>query len=561
MQKLNYYKKISFFVAGIIFLSFSGYVRAQSIGNEAVFNVDANFDVSGRQKISAKLVDISNNLYFYVEKAWWDSQKQATKDSILANLDSLGGEFNNNIYPKLTSVFGFEEKPGIDGDEKITVLFHPMKGSDGGYFREADEYEKIQISNSNEREMLYISTYLMTLPKMKNVLAHEFVHLETFNQKNTIFKVQEETWLNEARADYSSTILGYDTPFDLSNLQSRMKDFAESPSDSITEWQDVKYDYASVSMLTHYMVDQYGINILSDSLKSKYSGIDSINYALEKSGHGEKFAGIFTDWTIASILNDCSLDSKYCYRNKDLSNLKIVPNINFLPVSGNASLSVVNVVKNWAGTWQKFIGGNGDFKLEFSASSGLNFVVPYVLEDKNGNRSVSFLSFDNNKKGIIDIPNFGTDYKSLIIIPSLQNEISGLNDNEFAYPFNFSVVVGGELLDQNQLLIQQLLARIEDLKQQIAKLQQNNFCSSFNSDLYFGMANNESVRCLQGFLKNQGAGIYPEGLMTGNFGSLTKQAVIRFQEKYTAEILTPVGLSSGTGYVGEKTRQKINQML
>jgi peptidoglycan hydrolase-like protein with peptidoglycan-binding domain len=75
------------------------------------------------------------------------------------------------------------------------------------------------------------------------------------------------------------------------------------------------------------------------------------------------------------------------------------------------------------------------------------------------------------------------------------------------------------------------------------------------------MANNNSVKCLQEFLKNQGAGIYPEGLITGNFGSLTKQAVIRFQEKYTAEILTPVGLSSGTGYVGEKTRQKINQML
>jgi peptidoglycan hydrolase-like protein with peptidoglycan-binding domain len=53
-------------------------------------------------------------------------------------------------------------------------------------------------------------------------------------------------------------------------------------------------------------------------------------------------------------------------------------------------------------------------------------------------------------------------------------------------------------------------------------------------------------------------GVYPEGLITGYFGSLTKQAVIRFQEKYKDEILTPAGLSGGTGFVGPSTRAKIN---
>ncbi|MEK7074600.1 MAG: carboxypeptidase regulatory-like domain-containing protein [Patescibacteria group bacterium] len=48
---------------------------------------------------------------------------------------------------------------------------------------------------------------------------------------------------------------------------------------------------------------------------------------------------------------------------------------------------------------------------------------------------------------------------------------------------------------------------------------------------------------------------------TGFFGKLTEAAVIRFQEKYAAEILRPVSLSQGTGIVGPGTRKKINGIL
>lgn len=75
------------------------------------------------------------------------------------------------------------------------------------------------------------------------------------------------------------------------------------------------------------------------------------------------------------------------------------------------------------------------------------------------------------------------------------------------------------------------------------------------------MMDSQDVRCLQQFLINQGSNIYPEGLITGNFLTLTQTAVIRFQEKYASEILKPLGMERGTGFVGAMTRAKINQLL
>jgi len=86
-------------------------------------------------------------------------------------------------------------------------------------------------------------------------------------------------------------------------------------------------------------------------------------------------------------------------------------------------------------------------------------------------------------------------------------------------------------------------------------------CNAFGNDLYYGMMQNVGVRCLQEFLKNQGEAIYPEGLVTGNFLSLTQTAVIRFQEKYASEILAPLNLEKGTGYFGVLTRQVANRLL
>ena len=75
-----------------------------------------------------------------------------------------------------------------------------------------------------------------------------------------------------------------------------------------------------------------------------------------------------------------------------------------------------------------------------------------------------------------------------------------------------------------------------------------------NNPLTIGSTGND-VSVLQQLLKDEG--VYPGGLVTGYYGSLTTQAVQKFQEKYG--IAAP-GVT-GYGNVGPKTRAKINSLL
>jgi len=543
-------------LSSVIFLSFAGIANADFVGDRKSFYVDKGYDINGRASISAILVKSSSKANIYIDELWWNFTSQSSAESAINNLSD---EFDNKIYPTLTDIFGEEWNPGIDRDPKITILIQSMKNEAGGYFRTNDEYVKLLISDSNEREMIYINSKYVLNADLKAFVAHEFVHLITFNQKNERYDLEEDTWLNEARAEYAPTLLLYNNNYEGSYLEKRAQYFSENPNGSLVDWQDTKYDYGRTSLFVHYLVDQYGINILVDSLHSPQIGIDSINYALKKNGFDVNFFKIFLDWTIAVLINDCNYGPRYCYLAKNLKNFYISPPINFLPISGNTTLTFTDNTKYWTGNWYKLIGGGGgSLKFSFEGDPKVSFEISYLKKNKIGNYTIEFMSLSKTQKGEFSIENFGKEITSLFIIPILQNNTISSDDD--SYYLSWAASITRQQNDDNEE-IQRLKAIIEDLKKQIAKLQKNNPSCLINNNLYFGMSDNSNVRCLQEFLKNQGTDIYPEGLVTGNFGSLTKQAVIRFQEKYATDILTPIGLLSGTGYAGRQTRMKINQIL
>ena len=87
---------------------------------------------------------------------------------------------------------------------------------------------------------------------------------------------------------------------------------------------------------------------------------------------------------------------------------------------------------------------------------------------------------------------------------------------------------------------------------------------TFTRDLTIG-SEGQDVKALQVFLNHQGftiaqTGPGSEGNETTFFGNLTKEALIRFQNFYRSDILTPVDLTQGTGYFGPSTRAKIEEI-
>lgn len=534
-------------------------------------------DEGKREKITATLQMITDQFYFYVESEWWDSLDIEARKKVNIALTDLDKEFKEKIYPVLTENYGSEWRPGIDNDERITILIHPMVRQAAGYFYSGDEYLQNQVSDSNQREMIYMSSDHIAGTLNKSFLAHEFVHLITFNQKDRAYGRGEDTWLNEARAEYASALLGYNNVYDGSNLQKRVEQFLNSSQDSLTEWQGKTADYGVLNLFTQYLVDQYGIVILRDSLKTDKTGIAALDYVLSQKGFKENFSQVFANWAVAIYLNNCDIGPKYCYLNENLKNFRLTPYIYFLPTEGDSRLNVSYLTKEWAGNWQKIIGGKKLLKLEFDGDDNVKFTVPYIIEDSSKNYSVKFLQLDALQKGSILVEN--GQINSLTIIPLAQSKTSGFTGSEKNYQFSWSVatvnpsVNGTTTTDSgNEELIKQLQQRIKGLQQQLAVLRAQLVassspvvpdisCGSFDANLYFGLRNNAEVNCLQQFLKLQGPEIYPEGLVTGNFLTATRAAVIRFQEKYVSEILTPVGLSRGTGYIGSSTRNKLNKLL
>jgi ABC-type transport system substrate-binding protein len=92
----------------------------------------------------------------------------------------------------------------------------------------------------------------------------------------------------------------------------------------------------------------------------------------------------------------------------------------------------------------------------------------------------------------------------------------------------------------------------------MVKIEKKEPVFQFKSDLRVGSQGKE-VEELQKCL-GKDPEIYPQGEVTGYFGQKTKEAVIKFQEKYRQDILEPVGLKKGTGEVKEKTREKLNEI-
>ncbi|MDO8633281.1 MAG: hypothetical protein Q7K38_01920 [Candidatus Wildermuthbacteria bacterium] len=127
--------------------------------------------------------------------------------------------------------------------------------------------------------------------------------------------------------------------------------------------------------------------------------------------------------------------------------------------------------------------------------------------------------------------------------------------------------------DELQVQITALLAQLQALQSQLTQVSGTPSAGtaacagvSFTRNLAVGSSGTD-VKCLQSILNTSAdtqvaaSGVGSAGNETTTFGSLTKAGVVKFQNKYASEVLTPLGLSAGTGFVGAGTRAKLNTMV
>ena len=411
-------------ISAIIFFAFPVIAFGYEIGNNNTFFVDSNYSLDRNDRVEGELILSSQKAVLYVESNFWQSKSDEEKEEIAKELKEVLDEFDRKIYPDVTYTFGIESYLGADGNSKITLLFHKAKAGVNGYIRNIDAYEKVVAPTSNERKIIYLNTDLIDGEWLKETLAHELVHLITLNKKDLRYGVKEDIWLNEARAEYAVTLLGYNKGSE-TYIDSRINSFLERPYTSLTDWNGSNYNYGVVNSFVHYLVDHYGIRILSNSLDSKKVGVESIEEVLRNSGYKETFADVFTNWAIASYINDCSAGSKYCFKNEKLSKVFLVPFSNFLPFSGDNTLYTGQTLNNYSAHWQRYTGGKDTLTIKFSNPSSKIVNVPYIIKKTSGENVVKFIPLNSNQEGEIIISGVGSTVGYVTVIPVLANSDMG----------------------------------------------------------------------------------------------------------------------------------------
>lgn len=383
---------------------------------EKSFYIDPSFSLdSSNYALKATKVLQKNGLEVYIDSAYFNSKTPEEQEKIRTDLLGISERFAIN-QAKVISLFGREAYPGIDNNTNVVVLLHPLKDGARGYVRVIDKYEKIIAPLSNESEMVYLDVQKLDSPFFDSFLIHEYTHLIFINQKaNSDAYTEANTWLAELYSEYAATMIQDSKVYGY--FDQRIKDFFSRSSDSLTQWNGDVYDYASILLFAYYIADNYGKDILSESMKSPSVGIESINLALKRKGYTETFEDVFDNFVVALAINDCSTGSKYCFKNEKLKTFTILPFSNFLPYSGNAIISIGQNMYNWSAQWQKFSGGNGELEITFNGEDGSNIQAKYIAKTKDGKYVIGDLELNEVKEGKVLIPDIDSDYDSIIIVP------------------------------------------------------------------------------------------------------------------------------------------------
>ncbi|MBI2252367.1 MAG: hypothetical protein HYU63_06475 [Armatimonadetes bacterium] len=346
-----------------------------ALNDQVIFNILQNG--STWTTITAQCYAVGTNCYIYIDLNSASSNggidsgsRTTTANNIVTAFDSDNSPFNTaGIYAVDRAVFGSEWKPGIDGDNRMTILISPALGRSGlmGYFYSLDE---TTASRSNQREIIYLNDNLWAGNMFNGLttLAHEFQHLIDYNVKYNNGGNFETSTINEGKSMLAEHLNGFTpagnptTYYGNGFMVAGIRNLLANPQNfRFHIFNNSSYEYAGAYLFMLYLYERFGQTVFSNIASSPFVGTSNIAYYA-----GTSFAALFRDWALVNYYdgiggsptlpsgsastryNAVNLKGTYTYyptssnsstTTETLGGVSFVSNISSYPLSGTISLN------------------------------------------------------------------------------------------------------------------------------------------------------------------------------------------------------------------------------
>ncbi|MGD9893022.1 MAG: hypothetical protein AB7R89_26150 [Dehalococcoidia bacterium] len=208
--------------------------------------------------------------------------------------ERAGDTFEDAVYPKVTSAFGFPAPAPTGADGRISILHAGLRGA-GGYFSGGDQLPRALAPYSNEQQIVYLDLGAARPggDGYAGLLAHEFQHL-VHQQTNP----HADTWINEGLSEVADEMLGGGNAF--------LRRFETAPNTQLNAWpadaSTAPHYGAAHSFLRYLLLRFGGFERAKDLIDSDANGVTSVERYL-RTNFDTGFLDVFADWTVANLLD------------------------------------------------------------------------------------------------------------------------------------------------------------------------------------------------------------------------------------------------------------------
>jgi hypothetical protein len=353
---------------------------------------------------TAQLFQTNATLRLVTDHAYWFVETDMADRAPQADLTQSAAIFESRTYPMIHRYFGSEPKPSVDRDGHIVMLLANVPGV-AAYFSSADAYPRAINPRSNEHEMIYVNLNALRPGQtaFDSTVTHEMQHMANFAHCPS-----QEGWVDEGASELAMRVAGYENGAPAA--------FAARPDVQLTAWTnqpaDLTRHYQASYLFLRYVAERSGgWDALPDLLGPCVRGENLFSAYLTKHPIAPDLDSLFSDWTVANLLQDGSVaDGRYAYAGGGFhaaitgrasmqtpflgsvsqygADYVDLPNVQGTATfTGDASVSLLPVSVDPAGVWWSNRGDSLDSRLTRHVDlSGvdqatLHFSVWYDLED------------------------------------------------------------------------------------------------------------------------------------------------------------------------------------